>query len=909
MSLVTQTLLDLVREQIKAHGAVVWYDPERAYLALAESLVPADLIGAAVQRYEPARGFVWLRRQIEPLWGKAGAPPLLVIYVPLAQAATGHALVEYEVGGVVMAPGQQPPERNLALAAVAQRGLAGIRPPAALEQIVAEVAAGKWSLAELDREAERGLEAQAGVLKLVFDTGNPAQIALRFLADPTVDARIAEKGALGSLAVALGDLLGMPLRADEGIEGLRARLARQVLVTDFLAAFGDDPPAALRTFPVADRPVARQAAVELAATWRNRRDAAASYVRWADQVEVEISAGSVADRTELMQALSHSETFAAAEARLQREVELALAKHASADLVALAETRLAGFWASQQPEIKARWDVIADAGRVAVEAGRVANALKGKKPSAADLVLGYAHSPARGPKKKAPSSDRLTLWDPDGPWCVLDTAQRHLERDFHRFELDISQHESLVALVAHARGRYAAVAETLAELFVSAYAADKFNVVGSVASTPGGLPGAAIIHQADVYAKVVGPAAGTGRVAYLLVDALRFEMARELATLLAEDWQAELIPALATPPTVTEIGMAALLPGAEHGLAVVAAENGGLAAVVGGKTLKTRQERLDHFALAAAGSGTAGVAVATARLDQLAPLADVHLRDALKAARIVVVTATEDIDGLCENTPGLARSMLDDVLFRLRRAIKTLFGLGIKTVVISADHGYLFGEKLTSGQGIDPPGGKTVALKRRVWVGQGGAHVEGTLRAPLSAFGLGGVLELVTPRSLSAFKVPGGGTEYFHGGLSLQEVVIPVLTIRPTTPQAATAGAQVKWTLTLGSPKITTRFVSVTVEGSSEELLPVDPPAVRVEVRAEGATISVPVSASYGFSEATRDVRLALAADSPQQIAPVTVTLMITETPHVSRVTVHLLDASTGVGLARVDGVPFSITF
>jgi hypothetical protein len=138
-------------------------------------------------------------------------------------------------------------------------------------------------------------------------------------------------------------------------------------------------------------------------------------------------------------------------------------------------------------------------------------------------------------------------------------------------------------------------------------------------------------------------------------------------------------------------------------------------------------------------------------------------------------------------------------------------------------------------------------------------------------------------------------------------VVIPVLTVRPTAPQAATAGAQVKWKLGLGSPKITTRFVSVTVEGGSEELLPVEPPTVRVEVRAEGATISVPVSASYGFSEATRDVKLARAADSTQQISPVTITLMITETPHVSRVAVHLLDASTGVSLARLDGVPMAI--
>ena len=280
----------------------------------------------------------------------------------------------------------------------------------------------------------------------------------------------------------------------------------------------------------------------------------------------------------------------------------------------------------------------------------------------------------------------------------------------------------------------------------------------------------------------------------------------------------------------------------------------------------------------------------------------------LKAARVIVVTATEDIDRLCENTPNLARTMLDEALMRLRRSVKTLFGLGVTAIVISADHGYLFGEKLTSGEGIDPPGGKTVALKRRVWVGQGGAKVEGTLRAPLSAFGVGGELELVTPRGLSAFKVPGGATEYFHGGLSLQELVIPVLTVRASAPQADVAGAQVKWKLTLGSAKITTRFVSVTVEGSGEGLLPVEPPTVRVEVRADGAPISAPVSASYGFSEATGDVKLERTADSDHQIAPATVTLMITQTPAVARVAVYLLDASTGVTLSSLDRVPFAIS-
>jgi hypothetical protein len=264
---------------------------------------------------------------------------------------------------------------------------------------------------------------------------------------------------------------------------------------------------------------------------------------------------------------------------------------------------------------------------------------------------------------------------------------------------------------------------------------------------------------------------------------------------------------------------------------------------------------------------------------------------------------------LCENNPALARRTLDDVLNQLRRGLRTLFGLGVQTAVITADHGYLFGEKIGSGQAIDAPGGKTVALKRRVWIGKGGAKLPGVLRAPLSALGVGGELEIATPWNLSCFKAKGGGTEYFHGGLSLPELVIPVLTVRSGALPGLTAAAPVQWTLALGSYAISTRFVSVTVSGRSTQLLPIQPPVVRVEVRAGEQPVSVPVSAKYGFQEATRDVQLLLEdGGPPQAIAENTITLMITEELQVNEVTVHLLDATTGISLARLEHVPVAIS-
>ena len=871
MALVTEMLLDLLRKQIRAHGTVVWYDAELAYPELARSLKAERVAGAPIHCYRPERGFLWLRHQLEPLW-KETKPPCLLLYAPIAQTEAQHALIEFEVGGVVMRPGQQPPELNTALATVARRALSTVFPVAALDDIVGQVEAGKLSLTELDELAEKGVEAQTGALAVIFQSGNAVEIALRFLSDPALDAEIEAKQSLGSLAGVLSEVLGVLFSAAQPT-GLRAQLARQVLVTELIESLGDDVPQALSTFSLAPRPVARRAAVDLAQDWRNRRDLASSYARWAGVVQAEIGLGSL----DLgLDALARTETFGVGEARLQEEIETALARQPFARLVELAESRLGGFWSAHDPAIKVRWEVIADAGRVLAGASRIENALKAKMWSADALLSNYAYG--------------------DEPWCALDTAHRHLERDFHRFELDPQQHNSLILLVNHARQRYTAVSNGLVERFVRAYTDSGYELSG-------------VLLQADVYREAVAPAVGKERIAYILVDAFRYEMARELLSILRQaqdgtlesEWAHDLTPALATPPTVTEVGMAALMPGAERGLTVVPAAGNRLAAIVAGQTLKTRQDRLAYLK-----ETVEGKVVAT-KLDQLAPLSDANLSQSLQSADIVVVTATEEIDGLCESNPALARRMLDDVLNQLRRGIKSLFGLGIQTAIVTADHGYLFGEKLVTGHGIDAPGGETAALKRRVWVGQGGADLPGTLRKPLSAFGIGGELEIVTPWNLSCFKVKGGGTEYFHGGLSLPELVIPLLTVRAGATPTSTVGAQVEWTLTLGSSTISTRFISITVEGLSQELLPIEPPAVRVEVQAEGQAISVPVSAGYGFQEATKDVQLRLDPDAPQAIARNTVTLMITETPEADRVTIHLLDAATGVSLVRLEAVQFDI--
>jgi hypothetical protein len=85
---------------------------------------------------------------------------------------------------------------------------------------------------------------------------------------------------------------------------------------------------------------------------------------------------------------------------------------------------------------------------------------------------------------------------------------------------------------------------------------------------------------------------------------------------------------------------------------------------------------------------------------------------------------------------------------------------------------------------------------------------------------------------------------------------------------------------------------------------------VRVELRSKGKSVSTPVSASYGFEEATGDVTLKFAEDDNRKIEPNTVTVMVTldEEAPPKTVGLVLLDATTGAELATLDRIEVAIS-
>jgi hypothetical protein len=167
--------------------------------------------------------------------------------------------------------------------------------------------------------------------------------------------------------------------------------------------------------------------------------------------------------------------------------------------------------------------------------------------------------------------------------------------------------------------------------------------------------------------------------------------------------------------------------------------------------------------------------------------------------------------------------------------------------------------------------------------------------------------DLATPWTFACFKCKGGAKAYFHGGLSPQELLVPVMIVSPSAKPPAGPPVGITWTLMPGSQKLTTRFFSVQIIGVNTGLFDIAPPKVRVELRAKGKIISRAVSASYGFEEATGDVALRNDEKNTKNIAPNTVTLMVTEEPDQKSVGLYLHDAATGAELSRLEKIEVTI--
>jgi hypothetical protein len=254
-----------------------------------------------------------------------------------------------------------------------------------------------------------------------------------------------------------------------------------------------------------------------------------------------------------------------------------------------------------------------------------------------------------------------------------------------------------------------------------------------------------------------------GLQAVMLVDALRYELAQDLAGRL--DLAPHQLGIWFSPvPSVTEVGMAALLPGWPEFQVDYA--RGGWQITGPGTTdnLARKDKRLSwlvkHLGSAAVFDLDQWL---TTSLDQLQP--DLNW---------IVVTSSV-IDTIGEGVGTVALHTFDSLLNRLEQGVRRLLAAGCTNVHIVTDHGFLLREAVRETDKVQVEAEGVLKKAERYLIGR---DLPPTDLPHLPVSGSGNLVAWFPP-GIGCF-VTTGPYNYMHGGIALQEIVIPYIHLRQT---------------------------------------------------------------------------------------------------------------------------------
>jgi uncharacterized protein (TIGR02687 family) len=258
------------------------------------------------------------------------------------------------------------------------------------------------------------------------------------------------------------------------------------------------------------------------------------------------------------------------------------------------------------------------------------------------------------------------------------------------------------------------------------------------------------------------------RIFVIISDGLRYESGVELAERLnaTSRFEATVRPLLAAAPTYTQVGMAALLPHDE-----LAIQADGSVTADGQSTQGTANR--DKILKAA----TNGRAIAIRAEDFRNQYSGRDAGRSWVKQYDVVYIYLNLIDKAGENEEEQLFARTEDSFGEVEELLRIIARMNGNNVFITADHGYLYqhSEVADSDFITYDVAGEMEKNNRRFVLGQSLRAPDAAMHFTARELGLKGDREVVLPKSVKRFRQRGSGSRYVHGGLSLQEVVIPLI--------------------------------------------------------------------------------------------------------------------------------------
>ena len=360
-----------------------------------------------------------------------------------------------------------------------------------------------------------------------------------------------------------------------------------------------------------------------------------------------------------------------------------------------------------------------------------------------------------------------------------------------------------------------------------------------------GWPPAGRLANADVFDKLVAPRLQESgrRVALLFIDALRYELGVELQRQIATSSPAELQAAFAQLPSVTPVGMASLLPGAGQHLRLVR-KGDDLVPTLGEQPLSTVDQRMDVLRKRYG-----------QRFHEVGLSEFVRGKGVIAAPVELLALRSNEMDSDFEHNPEAAPGLISRTFQRIAAAIHKLRGLGFQEAIIVTDHGFYLNTAAEAGDVCIKPSGKWTNLHERMLLGDGTGDSASIVLSAASLGIKGDVNQVAIPRAMVAYRA---GQWYFHGGASLQEAVVPVITVRlQPLEQPLSKGPSITLSYKRGAKRITTRLPVVEIEAGQGDLFSTGAPVeILVEAHDRKGTIVGEARPGPAVNPATKTVTI-----------------------------------------------------
>lgn len=280
--------------------------------------------------------------------------------------------------------------------------------------------------------------------------------------------------------------------------------------------------------------------------------------------------------------------------------------------------------------------------------------------------------------------------------------------------------------------------------------------------------------QQGFYSRWVKPYRDRGKkICVIISDALRYEAAEEMVNRINREnkYQATINHMLSGLPSYTQLGMASLLPNNGNELSISEFDSSVSINNISTKGLANR-DKLIKLAL--------GEIACAMQAGVILEMTQGEGRELFKDHDVIYIYHNRiDHAGDKMQSEGEAFEATERTFNDLIKLVKKLAAYNASNVLITADHGFIYqNRELEESDFLAADIKGTVHYRDRRFLLGKKLSAPGSYKVfSPSQLGLSGEVQVAIPKGIQRLRLSGSGSRFVHGGATLQEVIVPVISI------------------------------------------------------------------------------------------------------------------------------------